>query len=132
MPTAQLPAQEGTKGPVQTGAPYAKSGEGAESWAPDAWGSAVAAQGQEKSEQVVVDAMRQGAGGGGGTGPGAARVFKCGGWERATLQFCLWVGSFQTGLPTNWPDQLLASLLAVLELRPGPQGSPRPHGPIPE
>ena len=53
----------GNKRAVQTGAPYAKSGEEDEGWAPDAWGRREATQRREKSEQAMVDATRQKLGG---------------------------------------------------------------------
>lgn len=121
----------GNKGALQAGAPYAKSGEGAAGWAPEAWGCWVAGWRQRKSEQAVMGAMRQGPGagvGGGGwgqAGPRAVRICKCEAWERATPQF-----SLGSGLPrrasTNRSEGLLASMLKVLELQLALQASPSP------
>lgn len=89
----------GDKGPAPTGAPYAKSGEGAEGWAHDLRGHSEAAQRREKSEQAVVDATRQGAGGLWSRSSEVLDVFRGGGAPHTS--------PYRTGLPRRVPNNWL-------------------------
>lgn len=113
----------GNKRAVQTGAPYAKSGEEAEGWAPDAWGCREAAQRREKSEQAMVDATRQGAGGGGGALVQEQRGSVSVGWWKGAPHTSLCGTGLSGRAPTNWLEELVVSVVEVLELWPAPEAS---------